>query len=111
MIFYGHGVIWNKSQNRPLCKFDKEGKLETDNPVIIDILVDLDYPYEGETINIQTMSDPDPVYIPGEWQNEQNDVKPMECLKNDQPMIKETPKPKPKPKPQQRKLAKKEVEK
>jgi hypothetical protein len=42
MIYLGNGVVWNPSRNERLCKFE-DGKLETTNQSIIDLLNSLGY--------------------------------------------------------------------
>jgi hypothetical protein len=37
MIFYGNGIVWDKENNKRLCKF-VDGQLETDDKRIIEAL-------------------------------------------------------------------------
>lgn len=43
MKFYGHGVVWDASKNKPLCRFNADGELETKDKYIITRLLDFDY--------------------------------------------------------------------
>ena len=46
MIYLGNGIVWNPSKNERLCEFTN-GKLETDDINIIDMMNSLGY--EGFT--------------------------------------------------------------
>jgi hypothetical protein len=54
MKFYGNGVVWDKDNNRRLCKFTRaakrgvKGTLETEDERTIKILIGLGYEHEGE---------------------------------------------------------------
>ena len=37
MVFYGNGIVWDKENNKPLCKFTN-GKFETGDARIISLL-------------------------------------------------------------------------
>ena len=43
MKFYGHGVVWDASKNKPLCRFNSDGEFETKDKYIISRLLDFDY--------------------------------------------------------------------
>ena len=43
MKFYGHGVVWDASKNKPLCRFNADGEFETKDKYIISRLLDFDY--------------------------------------------------------------------
>jgi hypothetical protein len=63
MKFYGSGVVWDSFTQKRLCRF-VDGVYDTEDSTIINRLVALGYPY-NEQINIQTLVDPEPVYIDG----------------------------------------------
>lgn len=44
--FLGVGIIWDAEENRPLCKFNKEGVFETSDPAIIRKLIKMRVPYD-----------------------------------------------------------------
>lgn len=55
MKFYGKGFVWDKENNRLLCRFSRSinhqnGELETKDERVINILKDLGYKYEGEEL-------------------------------------------------------------
>jgi hypothetical protein len=55
MVFRGNGVVWDKENNKRLCRFTRtakrgdKGSLETEDKRTIKILIDLGYEHEGET--------------------------------------------------------------
>jgi hypothetical protein len=59
MKFYGNGVVWDKDNNRRLCKFTRaakrgvKGMLETEDKRTIKILIGLGYEHEGETPEVK----------------------------------------------------------
>jgi hypothetical protein len=54
MVFRGNGVVWDKENNKRLCRFTPakkrgdKGLLETENIRTIKILIGLGYEHEGE---------------------------------------------------------------
>ncbi len=42
MKFYGHGIVWDKANNKSLCAF-KDGELETEDERAQNILIELGY--------------------------------------------------------------------
>lgn len=45
MKFYGYGIVWDKEQGKPLCKF-QSGELETEDKKINDTLKVLGYKHD-----------------------------------------------------------------
>lgn len=50
--FLGVGVIWDKEDNRALCRFSKDGKFTTSDPVLIQKLLRYGIPHEDSKVNI-----------------------------------------------------------
>lgn len=48
--FLGTGTIWDYRNDRPLCKFDREGKFTTTDPKLIASLLYYKVPFEGDEV-------------------------------------------------------------
>lgn len=46
MVFNGNGMVWDAANDMPLCQFT-EGRFETEDSRIIDILTELGYEIES----------------------------------------------------------------
>ena len=47
MKFYGNGIVWDKSNNKPLFRFNN-GVFETDEKTTIDKLIKSGYKHDGD---------------------------------------------------------------
>ena len=47
MKFYGKGIVWDKRNNKPLCRF-ANGELETKDIYTIQTLISLNFKHTGE---------------------------------------------------------------
>lgn len=54
MKFYGHGVVWDASKNKQLCKFDENGELVVFSKYIIERLLQFGYRYDEPHNALQT---------------------------------------------------------
>jgi len=45
IVFEGKGIVWDPVKDKPLCAFDKNGKLITDNVNLINRLKELKFKY------------------------------------------------------------------
>ena len=52
MIFFGKGTVWDKHKNKRLCKFSKEGILETNDAYIIEKLTQNNFKAKEEVKDI-----------------------------------------------------------
>lgn len=48
MRFNGHGMVWDPETDSMLCRFNKDGVLDTEDEKVINKLVSLGYPCEGD---------------------------------------------------------------
>lgn len=46
MKFYGTGIVWDRGHNRSLCRFSKNGVLETEDDRIIGLLLAQGYDHD-----------------------------------------------------------------
>ena len=53
MVFKGHGIVWSREHNKPLCSFSDVGKFETDNLETAQKLIDMGYEYEGDISELE----------------------------------------------------------
>lgn len=56
MKFKGHGIVWNKDIDKPLCEFTN-GAFETEDPKIYQKLVSLGYEHEGDFLDPTAIGD------------------------------------------------------
>lgn len=54
MKFYGHGVVWDASKSKPLCRFDENGELVVFSKYIIERLLQFGYRYDEPNNALQT---------------------------------------------------------
>lgn len=50
--FLGTGIIWDSTEHKELCSFDKHGRLVTSDSTLVDKLLKLGVPYEDAQSNI-----------------------------------------------------------
>ena len=53
MVFKGHGIVWSREHNKPLCSFSDAGKFETDDLGTAQKLIDMGYEYEGDISELE----------------------------------------------------------
>ena len=53
MVFKGHGIVWSKEHNKPLCSFSNVGKFKTENLETAQKLIDMGYEYEGDISELE----------------------------------------------------------
>ena len=53
MVFKGHGIVWSREHNKPLCSFSNAGKFETDDLGTAQKLIDMGYEYEGDISELE----------------------------------------------------------